>query len=85
MRKYIFTSVAALFVLCLSAHAQGMRWTRDGNGFFTIENGEVMRTELPSLTKTKVLDKELLKPKDSAKALPVRDFTFSADDKKILI
>lgn len=84
MRKYFFV----LLSICSATliHAQGgFRWTKDGNGFFTIEGGEVMRTDLPSLAKKTILSKEWLKPKDSANALNVRDFTFSADDQKILI
>jgi dipeptidyl-peptidase-4 len=85
MRKYIFGTISCLLFLLLQTNAQGIKWTRDGIGFFTIESGEIMKTELPSLTKTTVLAKALLKPKDSANPLPVRDFIFSADDKKILI
>jgi dipeptidyl-peptidase-4 len=85
MRKYICGAVGCLLFLVSQAHAQGFKWTRDGNGFFTIESGEIMKTELPSLTKTTVLAKALLKPKDSANPLSVRDFIFSADDKKMLV
>jgi dipeptidyl-peptidase-4 len=85
MKKYICGTVGCLLFFVLQTGAQGFKWTRDGNGFFTIESGEIMKTELPSLTKTTVLAKALLKPKDSANPLSVRDFIFSADDKKILI
>lgn len=85
MKKYMSCIAGCLFILLSQTQAQGIKWTRDGNGFFTIESGEVFKTELPSLTKTIVLAKALLKPKDSANPLPVRDFIFSADDKKILI
>jgi dipeptidyl-peptidase-4 len=85
MRKYMYGTIGCLLFLALQTNAQGFKWTRDGNGFFTIESGEIMKTELPSLTKTTVLAKALLKPKDSANPLSVRDFIFSADDKQMLI
>lgn len=85
MKKNICLILGCLILFSFHTNAQGIKWTRDGNGFFTIEGGEIFKTELPALTKTTVLAKALLKPKDSANPLPVRDFIFSADDKKVLI
>ena len=73
-----------LFVFA-SSHAQGLRWTKDGNGFFTIEGGAIVKNELPSFTKTVLVSKEMLTPAGASSALTVRDFTFSADDRKLLI
>lgn len=73
-----------LFVFA-SSHAQGLRWTKNGNGFFTIEGGAIVKNELPSFTKTVLVSKELLIPAGASTALTVRDFTFSADDRKLLI
>ncbi len=75
----VFLSCAGM--LC----AQGLRWTKDGNGFFTIENGEIVRNELPSFRKNIMIPKHLLKPQGKANALEVRDFSFSADNSKVLI
>ena len=80
--------ISCLFLLiCISfnSHSQGLKWTKDGNAYFTTEGGEIVRNELPSFTKTTIISKSLLKPKGDSNALSIRDFSFSADDKKVLI
>ena len=83
----IFLPFVILFIFStLSAQPpQGLKWTRDGNGYFASEGGEIVKYELPALTKTVVVAKSLLIPKNETTALSVRNFFFSNDDKKILI
>lgn len=83
MRKYLFICISIFLVNHINA--QGLKWTRDGNGYFTNEATGIIKNELPSLAKTTVVAKTLLQPKDSTSSLNVRDFSFSADDKKLLI
>ncbi len=87
MRKLPFIVGCLLLIFCISTetNSQGLRWTKDGNAYFTTEGGEVVRNELPSFTKTTVISKALLKPKNDTASLQIRDFSFSADDKKVLI
>jgi Tol biopolymer transport system component len=66
-------------------NAQGFKWTRDGGSYYTNDAGDIVKNDLPSFAKTVVVAKALLKPHPDSNALNVRDFSFSADDKKILI
>ncbi len=65
--------------------SQGIRWTREGNAFFSIERGEIIKNDLPSLIKTVVVSRSQLKPKNDTGSLSIRDFSFSSDDKQVLI
>jgi dipeptidyl-peptidase-4 len=83
MRKYILLLTCIFLSVLVSA--QAIRWTKDGNGYYETESGEIVKYELPALTKTVVISKAQLTPKDSTNPLRVRSFTFSNDDKKLLI
>ena len=88
MRKYRFILSVCLVVLFSSLSAQpphGYKWTRDGNGYYTVDGGQIIQNELPSLVKTVIVSKALLKPKNDTASLSIRNFFFSNDDKKILI
>ena len=85
MRKFKLIPVLFFLIAGITVHAQGYKWTRDGNGYFQAEGGDIVKYELPALTKTVIINKSLLAPKDSAKPLSLRNFYFSNDDKKILI
>lgn len=87
MRRSWFISVCLLLsVLMVSElRSQGIRWTREGNAFFSIERGEIIKNELPSLSKTVLVSKLQLKPKNDTGSLAIRNFIFSADDQKVLI
>jgi len=85
MRKYSLLPALLLLISFSAVKAQGLKWTRDGNGYFTTEGGEIIKNELPALTKTTVVAKALLKPKKDSASLNIRNFYFSNDDKKILI
>lgn len=60
------------------------KWTSDGNAFYQVENGEVVKTELPSLQKTVLISKSKLTPA-GGKAIMPRSFQLSADGSKALI
>ena len=60
------------------------KWTNDGNAYYQVEKGEIMKIELPSQNKTPFIKKEQLTPKDS-KAIVPRSFQLSTDGSKALI
>jgi len=81
-------STAFLLVIFSAVNAQppqGIKWTKDGNSYFSSEGGEIVKYELPGLTKTVVVSKTQLTPKDAKASIGIRNFFFSNDDKKILI
>jgi dipeptidyl-peptidase-4 len=78
----------ALFMMVAVSQAQpptGTRWSKDGNGYFATENGEIVHTMLPGFTKKVVVTKAQLTPANSKEPLSVRNFFFSANDQKLLI
>ena len=60
------------------------KWTNDGNAYYQVEKGEIVKIELPSQNKTTFISKEKLTPKD-AKAIVPRSFQLSTDGSKALI
>ncbi len=80
-----------LFVLLLAATtlsslAQGtVRWTRDGNGYFTTKDGELVQIALPAASSTTILSKADLTPAGQTNPLKVDHFVFSEDQQKVLI
>lgn len=84
--KLIFSIFLLVIFSAVKAQPpQGIKWTKDGNGYFASEAGEIVKYELPGLTKTVVVSKAQLTPKDAKSPLGIRNFFFSNDDKKILI
>ncbi|MBS1681319.1 MAG: DPP IV N-terminal domain-containing protein [Bacteroidetes bacterium] len=81
MKRIIFI----LLVFCGVAQAQGIRWSKDGNGYYKNEAGEVNLYELPAHKKTVFLSKADLTPDGKTEGLRVRNFTVSNDGKLVLI
>ena len=44
------------------------KWTNDGNAYYQVEKGEIVKIELPSQNKTVFITKNQLTPKDSSNA-----------------
>ncbi len=82
---FIFTCLLLSVLFVSDLHSQGIRWTREGNAFYSIEKGEIIKNDLPSLAKTVLVSRSQLKPKNDTGSLAIRDFSFSADDQKVLI
>src|SRR5437773_10455210 len=60
------------------------KWTNDGNAYYQVERGEIVKIELPSQNKTTFISKEKLTPQGS-KAIVPRSFQLSNDGTKALI
>ncbi|MBP7554864.1 MAG: S9 family peptidase [Chitinophagaceae bacterium] len=81
------------FILCLlfclgssSLSAQrGLKWNTEGTAYYAIEKGVIVQYELPSFTRSEVIQPAQLTPVGSDKPLAVRDFAFSADGNRLLI
>ncbi len=77
----IFCSHTLLVVLL----AQSMKWTPDGNSYYSHEEGKIIKCDLPSLDKTTILEPADLTPKGWDKPLAIDNFYFTDDGKKVLI
>src|SRR6478609_2838325 len=85
MRK-IFVLVFLLYCTSLLAQPpKGYNWSKDGNAYYAYEDDAIVQYALPSFTKIIIASNTKLVPKDSSKALAVRNFFFSQDGRKILI
>lgn len=89
--KCQFALIVRMFCLCLGLlavqllQAQGaVKWAKDGNSYYSAQGGELSQFILPQNTKTVLLSKEQLTPQGQ-KPLAFRSFSFSDDDKKVLL
>jgi dipeptidyl-peptidase-4 len=64
---------------------QGIKWNKQGTGYFAVESGEIVYNDLNSIQKKTLVTKTQLTPVGSTKQLSVRNFFFSEDGKKLLI
>ncbi|MBC9910243.1 S9 family peptidase [Chitinophaga varians] len=86
--KKITLLVALLVVSSFTIFAQpgkGIRWSRDGRATLKAEPQGIVATPLSGAEPTVMVPAGKYTPAGAAKALPVRDFSFSADEKKLLI
>ena len=83
-----FRNRITLTILCLftlSIFAQNMQWTGDGNSYFTEEEGDIVKYQVPKENKTIVVAKENLIPIGNDKPLALDNFLITDDGKMILI
>lgn len=80
---FIFSFFFLVFPFAQPPH--GIKWNKTGNGYYVYENGEIVEYGLPSFQKKIIADKARLTPAGQPEPLPVRNFFFSEDGKKILI
>jgi dipeptidyl-peptidase 4 len=83
MRQWILSF--ALVIIFIAARAQAIKWANDGVSYYKAESGEISRYTLPKNTKTVLLSKEKLKQEGGSKLLTIRNFIFSADERRLLI
>ena len=83
----LFKGAFLLILLSLSfgsISAQDIKWDLSGSAFFQIQNGQILKVNLPSQQSEVFVSTANLTPKGKS-PLQVRDFTFSQDGKKLLI
>ncbi len=87
LRPIIFRSFLAftLVFFALVGFAQRLNWAADGNSYTTTEEGAILKFTLPSLEKSTLVSKDMLKPIGSDAPLKVEGYSFSEDGTKALI
>ena len=83
-RRILFVLLTAFVPVILLAQG-GIKWNRAGNGYYQLDKGELDLYTLPQQTKTVILSKTQLTPSGKPGPLSVQSFSFSADDKKVLL
>ena len=60
------------------------QWTADGNSFYKKKDGDIVKTDVKTMTDAVVVTKAQLTPV-TGKALSIASFSFSSDNSKLLI
>ncbi len=71
--------------LCVSLHAQELKWTPESDGFFRQESGQIVKLTLPGLEKTVLVAAAQLTPAGQENPLKLRNYFFSNDRQKVLL
>ena len=66
------------------AIAQDVNWTKDGNAFYSVEDNEILRINLPAISPSVLVGKQDFQQKNGT-SIRVRDFSLSKDESKVLI
>ncbi|KAA9041146.1 hypothetical protein FW778_03665 [Ginsengibacter hankyongi] len=64
---------------------QGIHWSKDGNSYYEVKNGEIIQNDSGTAKSTIVVTMEQLTSPGESTPLSVRNFFFSNDGTKILI
>lgn len=64
---------------------QSSNWTKDGNGYYSAEQQQIVKFDLTTQQANVMVSKDLLTPKGSTAPLVVKSFSFTDDQKKLLI
>lgn len=84
MRQIVCFVLLLVASFTLSAQQRLFKWAADGNGYYVIEQNEVVRYSLPSLEKKVIINKQQLTPSGQSQ-LNVEWYEFSADGTTALL
>lgn len=79
--------IAWIFIL-IFASAQSparIKWLKNGTGYYVLESNRLVKYQLPSFNRVVVIDSARLRPQNSSTSLAIRNFSFSDDEKQMLI
>lgn len=86
MLRKILCLCASLVALSAAAQpGRSSKWTKDGSGYYSAEQQQIIKFDLTTQQANVMVSKELLTPKGSTKPLDVKDFSFTDDQRKLLI
>ncbi|MFD2521582.1 S9 family peptidase [Emticicia soli] len=86
MFKKFLCLYATLLALGATAQpGQSSKWTKDGNGYYSAEQQQIVKFDLTTQLANVIVNKDLLTPKGSTTPLAVKSFSFTDDQKKLLI
>jgi dipeptidyl-peptidase-4 len=92
MRRFLpFLSALLFFVICIcpSSFAQrgggGVKWSKDGKSYYSMENNALVRYQLPGFERTVVAEAAVLTPAGQGQPLVPQAYSFNDDEKKLLL
>ena len=80
--------VLVIVVCAMGVDAQrggGVKWTKDGKGYYAVESNSLVRYDLPSFQRVVIADAALLTPAGKDQPIAVQAFSCSDDEKKWLL
>jgi len=76
-------------LLSFSSQAQrgggGVKWSKDGKSYYAMEANALVRYQLPGFERVVVADATQLTPQGASQPLAAQSFSFSDDEKKLLV
>src|SRR6187402_1839264 len=72
-------------VLRAQPGSRELKWTNEGNSFYSSKAGDIVRTDLPDNKETVIVSKDQLIPAGHGRPLTVKNFSFSDDGNKVLV
>lgn len=85
--KHIFFKLALVFVIGLfgKANAQDIKWSKDGNSYYEISEGEIVSISLPQYERKTVVGRNILYSNSNNRLGEIKSFELSEDGSKVLI
>lgn len=78
--------LVVLLITCAGLQAQpGFQWSKDGNACYRLEQGDIVQYTLPANERKVVITRQQLTPSGESNPLRVSLYTFSEDQRKVLI
>lgn len=85
-RNYLLVIFLCAYTTAFSQfRPPAVHWTNDGNGYLSLVQGNIVKTELATNKQTLVVNREDLIPSESSQPLQFNIFTLSADNSRVLI
>jgi len=85
MRSIIFVFLLSAFCGYAQPGSTFLKWNKEGNSYYKVKEGSIVRVDLPESRETVVVTADALRPVGHGRPLNVRDFSFSADGRKLLV
>lgn len=84
-KLWILLALLCLGFLAEAQPGRGAQWTKEGNGYYRIQNNTIQLYDLTTQEESTVIGLDLLTPRRADDPLEVKDFAFSRDGSKVLI
>lgn len=83
----LISVILLILIISLSASSQSgeIKWSNDGNSYYSLEKNEVIQYTLPDNKPSVIITKQQLTPSGSEKPLQLSFFSFSDDQHKVLL